>query len=167
MAYSDRTVHVYRALIGQLTNMRNLEKKLRAGREFIDTWHADTWQILFETVHVYRAGTCHVEMINCEKVRLPRQICNFCVSTVSRMESSFSVSRKCFFLHLPLQAQDSSDCDLELQTVSLAELPRHPGKFLQEWAGLPRMTSVNCSLVDTVLKPTQHATWQKLTCGIT
>jgi len=56
------------------------------------------------TVHVYRAGTCHVEMINCEKVRLPRQICNFCVSAVSRMESRFFVSRKCFFLHLPLQA---------------------------------------------------------------
>ena len=56
------------------------------------------------TVHVYRAGTCHVEMINCEKVRLPRQICNFCVSAVSRMESKFFVSRKCFFLHLPFQA---------------------------------------------------------------
>jgi hypothetical protein len=46
----------------------------------------------------------HVEMINYEKVRLPRQICNFCVSAVSRMESSFFVSRKCLFLHLPLQA---------------------------------------------------------------
>jgi hypothetical protein len=56
------------------------------------------------TVHVYRAGTCHVEMINCEKVRLPRQICNFCVSAGSRMESRFFVSRKCFFLHLPFQA---------------------------------------------------------------
>jgi hypothetical protein len=47
---------------------------------------------------------CHVEMINCEKVRLPRQICNFCVSAVSRMESRFFVSRKCLLLHLPLQA---------------------------------------------------------------
>ena len=40
---------------------------------------------------------CHVEMINCEKVRLPRQICKFCVSAVSRMESRFFVSRKCCF----------------------------------------------------------------------
>ena len=47
---------------------------------------------------------CHVKMINCEKVRLPRHICNFCVSAVSRMESRFFVSRKCFFLHLPFQA---------------------------------------------------------------
>jgi hypothetical protein len=70
------------------------------------------------------------------------------------LESAF------FFICLS-RPQDCSDCDLELQTVSLAELPRHPGKFLQEWAGLPRMTSVNCSLVDTVLKPAQHATWQK------
>jgi hypothetical protein len=31
----DRTAH----------NMRNLKKKLRPGREFVDTWHADTWQI--------------------------------------------------------------------------------------------------------------------------
>ena len=55
--------------------------------------------------HYMRAFLCHlVEMINCEKVRLPRQICNFCVSAVSRMESRFFVSRKCFFPHLPFQA---------------------------------------------------------------
>ena len=104
-------------------------------------WHVACWHVadFDRTVHVYRAGTCHVEMINCEKVRLPRQICNFCVSAVSRMESRFIVFRKCFFVHLPFirsRPQDCSDCDLELQTVSLAELPQQPGKFLREWAGL-------------------------------
>jgi hypothetical protein len=45
------------------------------------------------------------------------------------LESAF------FFICLS-RPQDCSDCDLELQTVSLAELSQHPGKFLREWAGL-------------------------------
>ena len=39
------------------------------------------------------------------------------------------------------------------------------------WSGpdchVAHVTRANCSLVDTVLKPTQHAMWQKLTRGIT
>jgi hypothetical protein len=46
------------------------------------------------------------------------------------LESAF------FFIRL----SRPQDCDLELQTVSLAELPQHPGKFLRKWAGLPRGT---------------------------
>ena len=42
----DRTVHVIWILIGRPTNMQNLKKKLRTGREHVDTWHVDTWQIL-------------------------------------------------------------------------------------------------------------------------
>jgi hypothetical protein len=56
---------------------------------------------------------CHVKMINCEKVRLPRHTCNFCVSAVSRTESRFFVSRKCFFFICLSRPQDCSDCDLE------------------------------------------------------
>jgi hypothetical protein len=31
--------------------------------------------------------------------------------------------------------------------ISLAELPQHPGKFLREWAGLPRGTCDTCQLL--------------------
>jgi hypothetical protein len=90
----DRTATQYAKFEKKVTNWAGI------------CWHLACWHVadFDRTVHVYRAGTCHVEMINCEKIRLPRQICNFCVSAVSRMESRFFVSRKCFFLHLPLQA---------------------------------------------------------------
>jgi hypothetical protein len=90
----DWTAHQYVKFEKKVTNWAGI------------CWHVACWHVadFDRTVHVYRAGICHVEMINCEKVRLPRQICNFCVSAVSRMESSFFVSRKCFFLHLPFQA---------------------------------------------------------------
>jgi hypothetical protein len=140
----DRTAHQYAKFDKRITNWAGI------------CWHVACWHVAYfdRPVHVYRAGTCHVEMINCEKVRLPRQICNFCVSAVSRMESRFFVSRKCFCLHLPLSFMLPrvpsvprlkrlepavtrrnlpllcSDCDLEFQ------MAQHPGKFLQEWAGL-------------------------------
>jgi hypothetical protein len=89
VAYFDRTVHVYRALIGRPTDMRNLKKKVTHWAGIC--WHVACWHVsdFDRTVYVYRARTCHVEMINCETVRLPRQICNFCVSAVSCMESRF------------------------------------------------------------------------------
>ena len=90
----DRTAHQYAKFEKKVTNWAGI-----CGH--VACWHVADFD---RTVHVYWAGTCHVEMINCEKVRLPRQICNLCVSAVSRMESRFFVSRKCFFLHLPLQA---------------------------------------------------------------
>jgi hypothetical protein len=103
-------------------------------------WHVACGHVadFDRTVHVYRAGTCHIEMINCKKVRLPRQICNFCVSAVSRMDGpSFLFLESAFFFIGLSKPQDCSDCDLELQTVSLTQLPQHPGKFkLREWAGL-------------------------------
>jgi hypothetical protein len=71
------------------TNMRNLKKNVTNWAGIC--WHVACWHVadFDRTVHVYRAGTCHVEMINCGKVRLPRQICDFCVSAVSGMESRF------------------------------------------------------------------------------
>jgi hypothetical protein len=110
-------------------------------------WHVAYWHVAYfdRTVHVYRAGTCHVEMINCEKVLLPRQICNFCVSAVTWNHRNprlfvwnpgFLFLKSAFFIICLSRPQDCSDCDLELQTVSLAELPQHLGKFLREWAGL-------------------------------
>jgi hypothetical protein len=51
------------------------------------------------------AGICwHVACWHVADFDRTVQICNFCVSAVSCMESRFFVSRKCFFLHLPFQA---------------------------------------------------------------
>jgi hypothetical protein len=63
----DRTAHQYAKFEKKVTNYAGI------------CWHVACWHVagFDRTVHVYRAGTCHVEMINCEKVRLPRQICNF------------------------------------------------------------------------------------------
>ena len=57
----------YRALIGRPTNMRDLKKRLRTGREFVDTWHADTWHIL-----IGRSTFTEPEpaTINCENDKL-------------------------------------------------------------------------------------------------
>jgi hypothetical protein len=90
----DRTAHRYPKFEKKVTNWAAIYRHVAC-------WHVADFD---RTVHVYRAGTCHVEMINCEKVRLPRQICIFCVSAVSRMESRFFVTRKCFFFLLPPQA---------------------------------------------------------------
>jgi hypothetical protein len=154
----DRTAHQYAKLKKKVTNWAGI------------CWHVACWHVVdFDrTVHVYRAGTCHVEMIN----RVKKYVCRvrFVIFVFPRFHvwnPGFLFLKSAFFFSCLSRPQDCSDCDLELQTVSLAELPQHLGKFLREWAGLPRMTSVNCSLVDTVLKPTQHATWQKLTYGIT
>jgi hypothetical protein len=82
-------------------------------------WHVACWHVadFVRTVHIYRAGTCHVEMINCEKVRLPRQICIFCVSAVSRRNPGFLFLESAFFFICLSRPQDCSDCDLELQTA--------------------------------------------------
>ena len=75
----NRTAHQYAKFKKKVTNWAGI------------CWHVTCWHVadFDRTAHVYRAGTCHVEMIKCEKVRLPRQICIFCVSAVSRMESRF------------------------------------------------------------------------------
>jgi hypothetical protein len=67
----DRTAHQYAKFEKKVTYWAGI------------CWHVACWHVadFDRTVHVYRAG---IEMINCEKVRLPRQICNFCVSAVSQ-----------------------------------------------------------------------------------
>jgi hypothetical protein len=51
VAYFNRTVHVYRALIGRPPICKIWKKKLRTGREFVDTWHAQlqTWRVIYIT----------------------------------------------------------------------------------------------------------------------
>ena len=122
----DRTAHQYAKFEKKVTNWGGI------------CWHVACWHVadFDRTVHVYRAGTCHVEMINCEKVRLPRQICNFVFPQFHVWNPGFLFLESAFFFICLSRPQDCSDCDLELQTVSLAELPQHPGKFLREWAGL-------------------------------
>jgi hypothetical protein len=63
---------------------------------------------------------CHVEMINCEKIRLPRQICNFCVSAVSRGESSFLFVESAFFF-ICLSKPPRQICNFCVSAVSRME----------------------------------------------
>jgi hypothetical protein len=108
-------------------------------------------------------------MINCGKVRLPLQICNFlcfrgftygCQAPVRNPQNprnprfhapvwnpGFLCLESAFFFFCLSRPRDCSDCDLERLTVSLAELPQHPGKFLQEWARLPHGQCDTCQLL--------------------
>jgi hypothetical protein len=155
----DRTAHQYAKFEKKVTDWVGI------------CWHMACWHVadFDRTVHVYRAGTCHAGMTNCEKVPLARQIWILCVSTVSRMESSFFLSRKCFFLLMPLQAAGLLGLRFRAPNGVTSRVPATWGSSYgsgPDWH-VAHVTRVNCSLVDTVLKPTQHATWKQLTRGIT
>jgi hypothetical protein len=126
---------------------RHVSTNSRPVRNFFSNF-AYWWLSDQSSVNVDRPiKICHVVMINCEKLRLPRQICNFCVSAVSRMESRFFVSRKCSFFHLPLQAAGMLGLRFRAPNGITGRAPTTPGKFLREWAGLPRGTCDTCQLL--------------------
>jgi hypothetical protein len=161
----DRTVHVYQALIGRPTNLRNLKTKLRTGREYSDTWHAYTWHILIERSTFTELEPATSEWYIVKKYDLPRQICSFCVSAVSSMESSFFCLESAFLLQaaglLGLRFRAPNGVTSRASTALGGFPPSGPD------CHVAHVTRVNCSLVDTVLKPPQHAACQQLTRGIT
>jgi hypothetical protein len=119
VAYFDRTVHIYRALIGRPTNQyAKFEKKsyelggnlltrgmLTRGRFWTDGPRLPSRND--------KLCVCRVRFVICVFPRFHVWNPVFFVSRKS----------KCFFICLS-RPQDCSDCDLELQTVSLAELLR-------------------------------------------
>jgi Uri superfamily endonuclease len=143
VAYFDRTVHVYWALIGRPTNMRNLKKKLRTTRQEVG---ANILGGNILTRGILTRGSYWSDGPRLPSRNLPCRN-DFCVSAVLRMESSFLCLESAFFFFCLSRPQDCSDCDWELQTVSLAELPDHPGKFLRKWGRLPRGIYATCQLL--------------------
>jgi hypothetical protein len=113
----DRTAHQYAKFEKKATNWAGI------------CWHVACWHVadVDRTVHVYRAGTCHVEIINCEKVRLPRQICNFCVFAVVPSPVFLFLESAFFFICLS-RPQDCSDCDCWAANGITGRAPTTPGE---------------------------------------